>query len=98
MSADIHPHRRTVITRLSRILLVEGQWFNGMLHPKPGSNMKLLKIAILILASCFGVQAANPSYQNFKAIGGITITSNPPNGDITFDGSAISAGVTPAYV
>lgn len=48
----------------------------------------------LVAVSAF---AANPSYQNFKGIGGITVTTNPPNGDVTIDGSGISAGALPSY-
>jgi len=48
----------------------------------------------LTAASAFG---AVPDYKAFRGTGGITIVSNPPNGTIVIDGSAISAGVTPSY-
>lgn len=56
--------------------------------------MKILAVIAAILFVTGSVFGANPAYQNFKGTGGITISSNPPQGDITIDGSSISASGT----
>lgn len=55
----------------------------------------LLVFACLLMA--LSVKAAVPTYQAFRGTGGITITSNPPNGTIVIDGSGIVAGAFPDY-
>lgn len=63
-----------------------------------GVKMKTLLIVISFILVCTGIaNAANPDYKSFKGIGGIIIVSNPPQGDITIDGSGISAGALPDY-
>ena len=51
-----------------------------------------------LILTVISATAAVPPYTAFKGIGGITVTTNPPNGDVTIDGSGISAGATPSYV
>lgn len=58
---------------------------------------KFLSTTIAFLCTAFAAFAANPSYQAFKGVGGITVTTNPPQGDVTIDGSGISAGALPTY-
>lgn len=57
-----------------------------------GLNMKLF--LSLLLLSALPMFGANPAYTSFRGTGGILIVSNPPNGTIVIDGSAISGGVT----
>jgi hypothetical protein len=55
----------------------------------------LLALACLFLVTT--LNAAVPDYKVFRGAGGITVTSNPPNGTIVIDGSGISAGALPTY-
>lgn len=55
-------------------------------------------IAILFCFVAFTINAAVPDYKAFRGTGGITITSNPPNGTIVIDGSGITAGALPSNI
>lgn len=56
--------------------------------------MKLFLSMLLLLAvSSFGAQ---PSYTVFRGSGGITVTTNPPNGLIIIDGSGVTTGTNAA--
>lgn len=57
----------------------------------------ITRILALLFAFCLPAIAATPSYKAFIGAGGITVTSNPPNGTIVIDGTAISAGALPDY-
>jgi hypothetical protein len=47
-------------------------------------------VCLIAASSTFAVHGANPAYTSFRGSGGITIVSNPPQGTIVIDGSAIS--------
>lgn len=56
-------------------------------QPKLGMIMRfLIALFLLIALPSFG---AVPAYTSFRGTGGILITSNPPTGNITIDGSGI---------
>lgn len=57
--------------------------------------MKYLPFLFTLLLA-FSAGAASPDYKSFKGIGGITVTTNPPAGDVTIDGSSISGGSGPS--
>lgn len=59
--------------------------------------MKYLISSLLVLFA-FAASGATPDYKKFYGTGGIVVTTNPPNGNVTIDGSGISAGATPTYV
>lgn len=69
----------------------------GAITASMGVIMKYLRcLAALILTALSGF-AAVPDYKSFIGIGGIVVSSNPPNGTIVIDGSGISAGALPSY-
>lgn len=53
---------------------------------------KLFSVFGILSLLCLSAYGATPDYKAFRGTGGITVTSNPPNGTIVIDGSGVIGG------